>query len=156
MNKFKTTFLRTHHTRTTSDERRSQLFAKKLNAAQLPAFDDARPDDAPTVDLGDLSQPEQTAYFAWWKDLDPFSLGQLDIEAVRTFLSSCGLSDEKLEQIFGLFKNAPGGITESQFYAMLRLIAHAQNGRSISRDMVFLGGTCEAQWFTTYLSLIWM
>ena len=44
---------------------------------------------------------------------------------------------------FGLLLFQDGktnGLDEHQFYAMLRLIAHAQNGRTISRDMVYLGG----------------
>jgi hypothetical protein len=39
-----------------------------------------------------------------------------------------------------LFETAGDGLNKLQFFAMLRLIAHAQNGRKISRALVYLGG----------------
>ncbi|KAI9278773.1 hypothetical protein BDA99DRAFT_428782 [Phascolomyces articulosus] len=141
MNKLKSTFLRTHSTRQ-SDDRRSQQFAKKLNAAQFQSYDNTptTTQGPPTLHLDELTEMERTAYQSWWKDLDPFSIGHLDNEAVLKFLRGCCLPDHKLEQILRFFEDTVDGLDELQFYAMLRLIAHAQNGRTISRDMVFLGG----------------
>ncbi|KAI8142024.1 hypothetical protein BJV82DRAFT_517626 [Fennellomyces sp. T-0311] len=138
-NKLKSTFLRNHTTRH-SDDRRSQQFAKKLNAAQFQSYDVQAANGPPTVQLDELSEMERSAYQSWWKDLDPFSIGHLDNEAVLKFLRGCCLPDHKLEQILRFFEDTVDGLDELQFYAMLRLIAHAQNGRTISRDMVFLGG----------------
>lgn len=39
-----------------------------------------------------------------------------------------------------LFETAGDGLNQLQFFAMLRLIAHAQNGRKISKALVYLGG----------------
>jgi hypothetical protein len=39
-----------------------------------------------------------------------------------------------------LFETARDGLNRGQFFAMLRLIAHAQNGRNISRALIYLGG----------------
>ncbi|KAI7852707.1 hypothetical protein BDC45DRAFT_443587 [Circinella umbellata] len=146
MNKLKSTFLRTHSTRHSSDDRRSQQFAKKLNAAQFQSYDKTSTtestanDGPPILHLDELTEMERAAYQSWWKDLDPFSLGHLDNEAVLKFLRGCCLPDHKLEQILRFFEHTVDGLNELQFYAMLRLIAHAQNGRTISRDMIFLGG----------------
>ncbi|KAI7887435.1 hypothetical protein K492DRAFT_170339 [Lichtheimia hyalospora FSU 10163] len=140
MNKLKTTFLRSHSARP-SDERRSLQFARKLNAAQLTAFDDPNtPNAIPSLRPDELCEMERIAYQAWWKDLDPFSIGHLDNEAMLKFVRGCCLPQVKLEQILILFQDGKtNGLDEHQFYAMLRLIAHAQNGRTISRDMVYLG-----------------
>ncbi|KAF7725988.1 Epidermal growth factor receptor substrate 15 [Apophysomyces ossiformis] len=142
MNKFKHAFLRSHTPKITED--RTQQFVKRLsaNAFSTPVMpDDSRdcPRGPPTIRLDNLSSKERPAYQSWWKDLDPFNLGKLDNEAVLKFLGGCGLPDTKLEQILALFEDAFGGLNELQFYAMLRLIAHAQNGRKVSRDLVFLG-----------------
>ncbi|KAG0182159.1 hypothetical protein DFQ29_005519 [Apophysomyces sp. BC1021] len=142
MNRFKHAFLRSHTPKSAED--RTQQFVKRLsaNAFSTPVMPDdsrASPRGPPTIRLDNLSVKEQPAYQSWWKDLDPFSLGRLDNEAVLKFLGGCGLPDTKLEQILALFEDAVGGLNELQFYAMLRLIAHAQNGRKISRDLVFLG-----------------
>ncbi|KAI9321881.1 hypothetical protein BX666DRAFT_1850378 [Dichotomocladium elegans] len=144
MNKLKTTFLRSHSTKHT-DDRRSQQFAKKLTASQLPSFDDAEANvnELPALCMDELSETEKLAYRTWWKDLDPFSIGHLDNEALLKFVRGCCLPDHKLAQILQLFKDAGDGLSEQQFYAVLRLIGHAQNGRTISRDMVFLGGKAK-------------
>lgn len=99
MNKLKTTFLRTHSTRP-SDERRSLQFARKLNAAQLTAFDDPNsPNAIPSLRPDELCEMERIAYQTWWKDLDPFSIGHLDNEAMLKFVRGCCLPEVKLEQV---------------------------------------------------------
>jgi hypothetical protein len=39
-----------------------------------------------------------------------------------------------------LFENQKDALDQEQFFAILRLIAHAQNGRTVNRDIVYLGG----------------
>lgn len=40
-----------------------------------------------------------------------------------------------------LFETAGDGLDQLQFFAMLRLIAHAQDGRKISKALVYLKGS---------------
>ncbi|KAI9022770.1 hypothetical protein CLU79DRAFT_835134 [Phycomyces nitens] len=135
MHKLKSTFLRTKDV----EERRSQQFVKRHSNLAQPPLADEKPCGPPSISLGELSEREQQAYRAWWKDLDPFGLGRLENKTALVFLSDCGLPDKKLEEILQLFQDAVGGLSEIEFYALLRLIAHAQNGRQISRDLIFLG-----------------
>lgn len=105
MHKLKTTFLRTHSTRP-SDERRSLQFARKLNAAQLTAFDDPNsPNAIPSLRPDELCEMERIAYQTWWKDLDPFSIGHLDNEALLKFVRGCCLPEVKLEQVHFCFRS---------------------------------------------------
>lgn len=135
MHKFKHTFLR--HSKE-HEEKRSDVFIKKLTEESLtdPAKVQQRP---PEVQFEDLSESESQAYFAWWKDLDPFSIGKADNMTVFKFVSCCNLPDDVLEKILSFFQNEKNGLNKEQFFAMLRLIAHAQNGRSVIRDLVHLG-----------------
>jgi hypothetical protein len=50
------------------------------------------------------------------------------------------MRDDGIYQILRLFDTATDGLKEVQFYAMLRLIAHAQNGRRVTPELVHLGG----------------
>lgn len=50
------------------------------------------------------------------------------------------LSNAIYKKILSFFQNEKNGLNKEQFFAMLRLIAHAQNGRSVIRDLVHLGG----------------
>ncbi|KAG2184634.1 hypothetical protein INT43_000547, partial [Umbelopsis isabellina] len=94
----------------------------------------------PQLKLSALAQHERLQYFSWWKDLDPFNIGVLDNESVLHFLKGCHITDDVLEKILRLFDTATDGLKEEQFYAMLRLIGHAQNGRRITPELVHLGG----------------
>ncbi|KAL0090898.1 hypothetical protein J3Q64DRAFT_1019798 [Phycomyces blakesleeanus] len=136
MQKLKSTFLRTKDV----EERRSQQFVKRHSNLTQPPLADEEPCGPPSINLSELSEREQKAYRSWWKDLDPFGLGKLENKTALVFLGDCGLPDKKLEEILQLFQDAVGGLSEIEFYAMLRLIAHAQNGRQITRDLIFLGG----------------
>ncbi|KAI7868492.1 hypothetical protein BDF14DRAFT_1724568 [Spinellus fusiger] len=138
MHKLKSTFLRPKEL-----ERRTQQFLKRHPTAMSshPFYSDDQPvANTPSIHLDELSEVEKRAYSSWWKDLDPFNLGRLDNKTALVFLNGCGLPDSKLEEILQLFLAAVGGLVETEFYAMLRLIAHAQNGRHVSRDMIFMGG----------------
>ncbi|EPB83645.1 hypothetical protein HMPREF1544_09626 [Mucor circinelloides 1006PhL] len=126
-------------------EKRSGAFIKRLEESKRSAVDSQRESEmealtaTPKVQVDDLSDIELSAYQAWWKDLDPFHIGRADNEAVLNFVSGCGLPDHKLEEILALFQDQKEGLAKEQFFAILRLIAHAQNGRMISRDIVYLG-----------------
>ncbi|KAL0079837.1 hypothetical protein J3Q64DRAFT_1644723 [Phycomyces blakesleeanus] len=96
--------------------------------------------DVPEVGIENLTDIEQQIYTVWWNELDPYSLGHLDNKALLKFLVGCNLEYQKLGQILALFDKVTDGLTESQFYAVLRLVSHAQNGRAIHRDLCYLGG----------------
>ncbi|RUS20003.1 hypothetical protein BC937DRAFT_86564 [Endogone sp. FLAS-F59071] len=86
-----------------------------------------------------LSERERDVYRSWFNELDPFSTGaSVSNTAVLQFLTNAYLPAETLGKIFAFFDSAHDGLSESQFYAILRLVAHAQNGRTITRDLVFI------------------
>ncbi|KAI8393742.1 uncharacterized protein BYT42DRAFT_552098 [Radiomyces spectabilis] len=139
MHKLKNTFLRSHLSKEV-EERRSHQFAKRLSANKHNLeTNNPSPRGPPAISLDELSDVERPIYHSWWKDLDPFSLGTIDNEAAFKFLTGCGLPDHKMEQILAYFEGITDGLTELRFYAILRLIAHAQNGRSVNPDLVYLG-----------------
>ncbi|OAD02933.1 hypothetical protein MUCCIDRAFT_109785 [Mucor lusitanicus CBS 277.49] len=134
-------------------EKRSGAFIKRLEESrrQSAVLDPQQASDmealmaTPRVQVDDLSDIELSAYQAWWKDLDPFHIGKADNEAVFNFVSGCGLPDHALEEILTLFQDQKEGLTKEQFFAILRLIAHAQNGRVVNKDIVYLGGKFQTQ-----------
>ncbi|EIE75888.1 hypothetical protein RO3G_00592 [Rhizopus delemar RA 99-880] len=141
MNKIKNVFQRSQKT---VEERRPYQFIKRHSSVaarpSLIEITSEQPNASPAIELFDLSEIERPSYQAWWKDLDPFGHGKISNQAVLKFLSGCTLEDNKLEQILALFETAGDGLNQLQFFAMLRLIAHAQNGRKISKALVYLGG----------------
>ncbi|CEP18696.1 hypothetical protein [Parasitella parasitica] len=124
-------------------EKRSGVFikrqeeSKRLNSQQ--EFNIKALTATPQVQLDDLTNVEASAYQAWWKDLDPFCSDKADNQTVLNFVSGCGLPDHRLEEILALFQNEKQVLTKEHFFAVLRLIAHAQNGRTANRNLVFLG-----------------
>ncbi|KAG1447858.1 hypothetical protein G6F46_011401 [Rhizopus delemar] len=140
MNKIKNVFQRSQKT---VEERRPYQFIKRHSSVaarpSLIEITSEQPNASPAIELFDLSEIERPSYQAWWKDLDPFGHGKISNQAVLKFLSGCTLEDNKLEQILALFETAGDGLNQLQFFAMLRLIAHAQNGRKISKALVYLG-----------------
>lgn len=141
MNKLKNVFQRSSTKIKAVEDRRPQQFVKRHSIvtpiATPVASNDALP--PPAINLSDLSEMEKQAYQSWWKDLDPFDLQKINNQTILKFLNGCSLPDNKLEQILALFETAGDGLNKLQFLAMLRLIAHAQNGRKISRALVYLG-----------------
>ncbi|KAI8882238.1 hypothetical protein K501DRAFT_285980 [Backusella circina FSU 941] len=137
MNKIKNVFHRSQKIKSI-EERRPQQFVKRQSSQATAAKRD-EPTSSPAIDFMELSEMEKPAYSSWWKDLDPFDLERIDNQTVLKFLNGCHLEDSKLEQILALFETAGDGLTKVQFFAMLRLIAHAQNGRNISPALVYLG-----------------
>ncbi|KAI7906882.1 uncharacterized protein BX663DRAFT_494079 [Cokeromyces recurvatus] len=145
MNKLKTVFQRSQKVKT-EDNRRSQQFVKRhssinTNSTSISTMTTTSQELSvpPSIQLSDLSELEKPTYESWWKDLDPFDLQKIDNHTILKFLNGCELPDDKLEKILTLFETAGDGLNKFQFFAMLRLIAHAQNGRKISQALVYLG-----------------
>ncbi|CAM0142553.1 hypothetical protein VKS41_001924 [Umbelopsis sp. WA50703] len=130
MNKLKSTFSR-------SNKPAQQIVTKPFSDETYPITPKAP--IIPQLKLSALAQHERLQYFSWWKDLDPFNIGVLDNKSVLHFLKGCHITDDVLEKILRLFDTAIDGLKEEQFYAMLRLIGHAQNGRRITPELVHLG-----------------
>ncbi|KAG2197826.1 hypothetical protein INT47_009707 [Mucor saturninus] len=127
MNKLKSTFSLRHK----DNERRSQVFMKRLSTQRDHL-------ETPQVSLQDLSNIEHDTYLGWWRDLDPFGIGKADNKAIFNFVSGSSLPDHILEGILALFQNEKDGLNRQQFFAMLRLVAHAQLGRKVTKENVFL------------------
>ncbi|KAI8996960.1 hypothetical protein BDB01DRAFT_714493 [Pilobolus umbonatus] len=145
MNKFKNVFQRSHKSKATED-RRTQQFVKRHSSSshvintlnnQHPSLEQTN--ETPNITLEELSEIEKEAYQSWWKDLDPFDYQQIDNQTILKFLTGCELPPDRIEDIVALFDSAGEGLNMFQFFAMLRLIAHAQNGRKISPALVYLG-----------------
>ncbi|CAO3676245.1 unnamed protein product [Rhizopus stolonifer] len=121
MNKLKNVFQRSQKV---IEERRPQQFIKRLSSANPSTSVGNSPESnaPPTINLSDLSEMERRTYQSWWKDLDPFGHGKIDNQTILVLFELAG---DELNQI--------------QFFAMLRLIAHAQNGRKVSKALVYLG-----------------
>ncbi|CEP16007.1 hypothetical protein [Parasitella parasitica] len=144
MNKIKTVFQRSSQKQRVIQDRRPQQFVKRHSSVTAttttpPQYPSSGDNDPPAIGFEDLSEVEKPAYQSWWRDLDPFDLKKINNQTVLKFLNGCSLQDNKLEQILVLFETAGDGLNKLQFFAMLRLIAHAQNGRKISRALVYLG-----------------
>ncbi|KAI7876152.1 uncharacterized protein EV154DRAFT_68389 [Mucor mucedo] len=140
MNKLKNVFQRSSQKVKAAEDRRPQQFVKRHSTTMVtPVISPSEALPAPAINLSELSEMEKPAYQAWWKDLDPFDFKKINNNTILKFLNGCSLPDNKLEQILALFETAGDGLDELQFFAMLRLIAHAQNGRKISRALVYLG-----------------
>lgn len=131
MNKLKSTFSLRHK----DTEKRSQVFIRRLSSQK-----EIQPVGPPQVQLEDLSEIESNTYLGWWRDLDPFGIGKADNIAIFNFVSGSNLPDHILEEILALFQDEKDGLNRQQFFAMLRLIAHAQHGRKVNSDIVYLGG----------------
>lgn len=134
MNKFIHVFQRSKP----KEERRTQQFVRRHSTRELSDYYSAE-NTTPHISESELSEIEREAYESWWTDLDPFDYQTLDNQTILKFLSGCDLAENKLEDIVALFDTAKDGLNKFQFYAMLRLIAHAQNGRKISPALVYLG-----------------
>lgn len=132
MNKLKSTFSLRHK----DNEKRSQVFMKRLSAHKEHV-------ETPQVSLQDLSSIEHDTYLGWWRDLDPFGVGRADNKAIFNFVSGSNLPDRILEEILVLFQDEKDGLNREQFFAMLRLIAHAQLGKKLSKENVFLKGNVQ-------------
>ncbi|KAG1465685.1 hypothetical protein G6F46_001802 [Rhizopus delemar] len=109
-----------------------------LTVSSSPFDVSPEPNEPPSIALSDLSESERSAYESWWRDLDPFGLNKINNQIMLKFLNGCTLEDSKLEKILSLFETAGDGLDQLQFFAMLRLIAHAQDGRKISKALVYL------------------
>ncbi|KAI7902554.1 uncharacterized protein BX663DRAFT_61797 [Cokeromyces recurvatus] len=133
MNKLKSTFHRKHSIlkdNITVVQNRSEVFVQK-EEKKLPELS--------VYNLSEIIERNQ--YLTWWKDLNPFSFERVDVQTIFDFTSTSELPESILNIIFSLFEaTRKEGFTQENFFAILRLIAHAQQGRTIlNPDIVYLG-----------------
>ncbi|KAI9267855.1 hypothetical protein BY458DRAFT_490386 [Sporodiniella umbellata] len=145
MNKLKSVFQRSQKT---TEERRPHQFIKR-HSSTTSQHTLEQINNSPTISLSELSESERGSFESCWKDLDPFGLGKIGHPTVLKFLSGCTLDNSKLKKILALFDTINDGLYQRQFYAMLRLVAHAQNGRKISKALVYLSDKAPLPEFHT-------
>ncbi|ORX55558.1 hypothetical protein DM01DRAFT_1389058 [Hesseltinella vesiculosa] len=140
MERFLTAFNRSQqHKR--DEEGRSYQFAKKRLSANYSPFDipTTEKDPGPILHVSDLSSVEKETFVTWWNGLDPFGLGVVQTDVLLSFLIGSKLSQDHLKQILSLYEGELR-YTDKQFFAILRLISHAQSGRHVQRDLIAMGG----------------
>ncbi|KAI8883112.1 hypothetical protein K501DRAFT_185175 [Backusella circina FSU 941] len=92
------------------------------------------------VYLEELTDIEKTQFILWWNDLNPFDLNELENTKTLEFLSKFELPGNKLEEIISLFRDQKKGLNREQFFAVLRLIGHAQKDKRINPAYIHIGG----------------
>ncbi|KZO94241.1 hypothetical protein CALVIDRAFT_565889, partial [Calocera viscosa TUFC12733] len=86
--------------------------------------------------LAALSSPSVRISSADWQ-----SVKDVNAMSVRRYLAGTyAVEDEVVEQILAIFHPTPtldDTLTPSQFFAVLRLVSHAQRGREVDRNLIF-------------------
>lgn len=94
------------------------------------------------LDISALSPHEYAAFGQWVERIKPAHSrrrGLLDEHAAVKFLrNEFGISVDQEVKIMSLFERLPLGLTHGHFYAMLRLASWAQQGFSITKELVFV------------------
>lgn len=100
-----------------------------------------RPERASYLDVSALSPREYDVLPQWAERIRPALTrreGLLDEHAAVKFLrSELGISVEDEVNILSLFERLPMGLERGHFYAMARLASWAQQGRPITKELLF-------------------
>lgn len=93
------------------------------------------------LDTSALSPQEYLVYLSSFSSIKPAPSGQPDLideqDALRYLRQECGMSMADELEILPLFERTPLGLGSGHFFAMLRLVSWAQQGRSASKDLIF-------------------
>ena len=93
------------------------------------------------LDESALSPQEYLVYLSSFNSIKPAPSGQPELideqDALRYLRQECGMSMADELEILPLFERTPLGLASGHFFAMLRLISWAQQGRSASKDLIF-------------------
>lgn len=93
------------------------------------------------LDTSALSPQEYLVYLSSFSSIKPAPSGQPDLideqDALRYLREECGMSMADELDILPLFERTPLGLGSGHFFAMLRLVSWAQQGRSASKDLIF-------------------
>ncbi|ORZ05759.1 hypothetical protein BCR42DRAFT_295582, partial [Absidia repens] len=87
----------------------------------------------------DISDIERPIFAKYWDELDPFGTGIVDLPYIITFLGSCHLKDDHIQQVIVLFDSMPEW-EQRHMYALLRLVSHIKHGRDVNADLIHLPG----------------
>ncbi|SPO26850.1 uncharacterized protein UTRI_04163_B [Ustilago trichophora] len=93
------------------------------------------------LDESALSPQEYVVYLSSFASIKPAPSGQPGLideqDGLRYLREECGMSMTDELEILPLFERTPLGLGSGHFFAMLRLVSWAQQGRSASKDLVF-------------------
>jgi len=86
-----------------------------------------------------LKIEEKGTYSSIFTCADKKDTGRITPEDVKTFLKRSGINISKIDSIMNLLTSQPNFINfdRDDFYVAIRLVAHAQNGKEISEDLIF-------------------
>ncbi|TKY85325.1 hypothetical protein EX895_005487 [Sporisorium graminicola] len=93
------------------------------------------------LDESALSPQEYLVYLSSFNSIKPAPSGQPDLvdeqDGLRYLREECAMSMADELEILPLFERTPLGLGSGHFFAMLRLVSWAQQGRSASKDLIF-------------------
>ncbi|EST04897.1 hypothetical protein PSEUBRA_005693 [Kalmanozyma brasiliensis GHG001] len=93
------------------------------------------------LDDSALSPQEYLVYLSSFNSIKPAPSGQPDLideqDGLRYLREECGMSMADELEILPLFERTPLGLGSGHFFAMLRLVSWAQQGRSATKDLIF-------------------
>ncbi|KAJ1018807.1 hypothetical protein NDA16_004612 [Ustilago loliicola] len=93
------------------------------------------------LDESALSPQEYIVYLSSFASIKPAPSGQPDLideqDGLRYLREECGMSMADELEILPLFERTPLGLASGHFFAMLRLVSWAQQGKSATKDLVF-------------------
>ncbi|EPQ26969.1 uncharacterized protein PFL1_05604 [Pseudozyma flocculosa PF-1] len=93
------------------------------------------------LDESALSPPEFVVYTASFASIKPAASGQPGLvdeaDGLRYLRDECGLNLEDELEILSLFERTPRGLASGHFFAMLRLVSWAQQGRTATKELLF-------------------
>ena len=93
------------------------------------------------LDESALSPQEYVVYFSSLASIKPAPSGQPGLideqDGLRYLREECGMSMADELEILPLFERTPLGLGSGHFFAMLRLVSWAQQGKSATKDLVF-------------------
>lgn len=93
------------------------------------------------LDESALSPQEYIVYLSSFASIKPAPSGQPDLideqDGLRYLREECGMSMADELEILPLFERTPLGLASGHFFAMLRLVSWAQQGKSATKDLIF-------------------
>ncbi|KAJ1024048.1 hypothetical protein NDA13_004878 [Ustilago tritici] len=93
------------------------------------------------LDESALSPQEYIVYLSSFASIKPAPSDQPDLideqDGLRYLREECGMSMADELEILPLFERTPLGLASGHFFAMLRLVSWAQQGKSATKDLVF-------------------
>lgn len=117
---------------------RNASAASSMRAPSNVALSNAR---RSFLDESALSPQEYVVYLSSFACIKPAPSGQQGLideqDGLRYLREECGMSMADELEILPLFERTPLGLASGHFFAMLRLVSWAQQGRAATKDLIF-------------------